>query len=229
MSTRTRVPRAATLVYSTTLYKRPSGASPHSNLVTAMSLPRAPNCCAHCGTRRPHYQMYLCPCCGSVRYCGKDCQRAHAADPAAYELAHAERPTLAAGSDLDAIVIANPFFRRVLDTNKQAQVVAMSLLPADPEVGRAAEDLPYEVHAESAQFFRVVSGRGTIAIGEATPAPLDGDGAAAMVPAGVRHEVRVLGDHPLKFYVIYAPPHHPANRVHRRAADALRDEEGGST
>jgi mannose-6-phosphate isomerase-like protein (cupin superfamily) len=110
---------------------------------------------------------------------------------------------------------ANKDYRRVLYTGHHAQLVLMTLKPGE-EIGE-------ETHEDRDQFFRVEVGEGEIVI----------DGAkhrvaadfAMIVPAGARHNVRNIGQDPLKLYTLYSPPEHRRDVVQRTKADAERDSE----
>ena len=43
---------------------------------------------------------------------------------------------------------------------------------------------------------------------------------AIFIPAGFWHNIINVGDKPLKVYVIYAPPEHPAGTVHKTFEEA---------
>ena len=115
-------------------------------------------------------------------------------------------------ADIEDRAEENEYFRRVLFTGPNLQLVVMSLAPGE-EIGE-------EVHEDTDQFFRVEAGHGEIVLdGDATPVE---DDTAMLVPAGMRHNVRNTGRKPLKLYTLYAPPHHADGTVHRTRADAER-------
>jgi mannose-6-phosphate isomerase-like protein (cupin superfamily) len=107
--------------------------------------------------------------------------------------------------------VANKNFREVVWTGKHLQVVLMSLEPR--------EELGWEVHPHTDQFFRIEKGRALLRTRmesgwEVTSYGQAGD--ALLVPAGIWHNVINDSDtRQAKLYTIYAPPHHPANRVQR--------------
>ncbi len=104
---------------------------------------------------------------------------------------------------------SNTFFRQVLHTANNAQVVVMSILPG--------EDIGDEVH-DLDQVLVFVEG--------SAKAIVDGDefnvgpGDLAYVPAGARHNFINSGSTPLKLYTIYAPPEHADGTIHRTKAEA---------
>lgn len=102
----------------------------------------------------------------------------------------------------------NGFYRKVLFTAKNSQLVVMSLKPGE-EIGE-------EVH-ELDQFIRIEHGTGK--------AVLDGkefalsDGFAVVIPEGTRHNVINTGEKDMKLYSVYSPPEHPPETVHKTKAD----------
>lgn len=117
--------------------------------------------------------------------------------------------------DIGRLTEENQHYRRVLYTGHHVQLVLMTLKPGE-EIGE-------ETHDDRDQFFRVEAGQGEIVI----------DGAkhrvaaefAMIVPAGASHNVRNLGQDPLKLYTLYGPPEHRRDVVHRTKAGAERDSE----
>lgn len=109
----------------------------------------------------------------------------------------------------------NDFFRQVLFTAKQSQLVLMAL--------KAHEEIGAEVHKVD-QILYVVEGEGKVV--------LDGagqefeKGMIVVVPAGVRHNVINTDDEPMKLFTVYAPPQHAAGTVHRTKAEAEAAEKG---
>ena len=118
-------------------------------------------------------------------------------------------------NNIEEMALQNDFFRKVLYTDKNIQLVVMSLKPG--------EDIGEEVH-ELDQFIRVEMGEGK--------AILDGveyalsDGSAVVVPQGTRHNiVNTSGSKPMKLYTLYSPPNHKDGTIHRTKAEAVEDEE----
>ena len=116
-------------------------------------------------------------------------------------------------ANIEDLTIKNNYFREVLFTSKNLQLVIMSLLPN--------EDIGAEVHHLD-QFIRVEAGTGK--------AILDGeehdvaDGSVVIVPAGTNHNiVNTSASEPLKLYTVYAPQDHKEGTVHKTKADALAD------
>ncbi|MCU0694906.1 MAG: cupin domain-containing protein [Myxococcaceae bacterium] len=119
--------------------------------------------------------------------------------------------------DLEERTLTNLDFRRVLHTARHVQLVLMSIPPG--------EQLGEEVH-EVDQFFRFEEGTGTIVVNGAAREVYDG--MAAVIPAGVRHNVINGGKTPLKLYTLYAPPQHADGLVQRTRADAQAAEARGN-
>lgn len=117
-------------------------------------------------------------------------------------------------TNIEKLSLENEDFRRVLYTDKNSQLVLMSLL--------AGEEIGEEIH-DVDQFLRVERGTGT--------AVLDGishsvvDGSAIVVPAGTKHNVINTGSEAMKFYTLYMPPHHRDGVVHKTKAEGEADSE----
>jgi mannose-6-phosphate isomerase-like protein (cupin superfamily) len=111
--------------------------------------------------------------------------------------------------------LKNNFFRKVLFTAKHSQLVLMSL--------NAGEDIGEETHDHVDQFIRVESGQGTAILNGKSFAL--GDGAAVVIPAGVRHNiVNASKSEALKLYTLYSPPNHPDGTIHKTRAEAMEAE-----
>lgn len=109
---------------------------------------------------------------------------------------------------------SNTWFRNVIATGPNAQVVVMSIPPGG-EIGA-------ETHAHLDQVLVFVEGRGTASInGEESPA---GAGDLVLVPAGALHNIVNAGQTDLRLYTVYAPPQHAPGTIHRTKADADADE-----
>jgi mannose-6-phosphate isomerase-like protein (cupin superfamily) len=118
-------------------------------------------------------------------------------------------------ANIEKLSMKNEYFRHVLYTAKNSQLVLMSLEPG--------EDIGEEVHHLD-QFIRCESGQGA--------AILDGvqysisNGFAVVVPAGTKHNiVNDSPDKPLKLYTLYSPPNHRDGVIHETKAQAETDEE----
>ena len=100
--------------------------------------------------------------------------------------------------DITAATIQNKNYREVLSTTEDMQLVLMSLKPG--------EEIGLELHPDTTQFIRVVSGHGE-AILHSSPIRLY-PGMALFIPAGTEHNVINTGSRLLKLYSLYAPPEH---------------------
>ncbi len=112
------------------------------------------------------------------------------------------------------------YFRQVLFTAQNLQLVVMSLEPG--------EEIGLEMHDHLEQFIRIESGRATVTMGpsedEIAEAHDIEEDWAVVIPGGTWHNVINRGDGQLKLYTIYAPPQHPHGTVHRTKADAVAAE-----
>ncbi len=114
--------------------------------------------------------------------------------------------------NIEKLTEKNKYFRQVLFTGKHAQLVVMSLQPAE-EIGN-------EVHNTVDQFFRIEEGEAKFVFnGQEEHVVKSGD--AVIVPAGTFHNViNTSAKEPLKLYTIYSPPNHPDGTVHKTKAEA---------
>lgn len=117
--------------------------------------------------------------------------------------------------NIEKVSLENNYFRKVLYTAKNSQLVVMSLGPT--------EDIGEEIH-QLDQFIRCEAGVGK--------AILDGieheisDGFAILVPAGTKHNIiNTSSSEPLKLYTLYSPPNHRDGVIHQTKSDAVADEE----
>ena len=116
--------------------------------------------------------------------------------------------------DIVAVAKANGFFREVLSTGPNAQVVVMSIPPGG-EIGE-------ETHEHVDQVLAFVQGEGiSILDGEESPV---GPDRLVHVPAGTRHNFTNTGPGDLRLYTVYAPPQHAPGTIHKTKADADADE-----
>lgn len=118
-------------------------------------------------------------------------------------------------TNIEQVALKNEYFRKVLYTAKNSQLVVMSLKPG--------EDIGEEIH-QLDQFIRCEAGDGK--------AILDGishqinSGFSVTVPSGAKHNIiNTSSDKPLKLYTVYSPPNHRDGVMHKTKADAEADEE----
>jgi len=108
--------------------------------------------------------------------------------------------------DIETITRTNVNYRKVVYTGKKSQIVAMSLKPGE-EVGE-------ETHPVD-QFFRIEQGVAIFVLDD-DDVVIAREGDAVLVPSGNKHNV-INKSHTttLKFYTIYAPPHHPDKEIQK--------------
>lgn len=117
--------------------------------------------------------------------------------------------------DIEKVTEANEYFRQVLYTGHNLQLVVMALRPG--------EEIGAETHDDRDQFFRFEAGSGEVDIDDNTYRVQADD--AVIVPQGARHNVRNTGGEPLKMYTVYGPPEHVDGKVHETRQDAENDDE----
>jgi mannose-6-phosphate isomerase-like protein (cupin superfamily) len=109
----------------------------------------------------------------------------------------------------------NEYFRRVLFTGQNSQLVIMSIPPGG-EVGK-------ETHKYTEQTLFFLSGKGEGEFNGKKFPIIAGD--VVVVVPGTEHNFRNTGTEDLKIYTTYAPPNHIDGRVHKTKADADVDTE----
>lgn len=118
--------------------------------------------------------------------------------------------------NIDEITKRNPNFRTALWTGPNLQVTLMSIPPGG-EIG-------LEIHPNVDQFLRLEAGDGLVMMGIAKDnlnfRQRVGEGYAFIIPANTWHNLINIGNTPIKFYSIYAPPKHPFGTVHPTKADS---------
>jgi mannose-6-phosphate isomerase-like protein (cupin superfamily) len=106
--------------------------------------------------------------------------------------------------------IENQFYRNVLATGPNLQVVIMSI-PAGGEIGE-------ETHPDNDQVLYLVAGHGQVILeGQAEPFET---GDVVLVPAGTKHNFTAAADEALKIITVYAPPHHADGLIQKTKAEA---------
>ena len=116
--------------------------------------------------------------------------------------------------DIENKTIKNEYFRQVLFTAKNMQLVVMALQPG--------EDIGVEIHETVDQFFRIEEGEGQVVMdGVATPFK---SGEAFIVTQGTEHNViNTSKTKALKLYTIYTPPNHRDGIIHETKQAAETD------
>ncbi len=124
-------------------------------------------------------------------------------------------------SNIEKDTLENSDYRRVLYTGKNSQLVLMTL--------QAGEEIGEEVHDTHDQFFRFEEGEGRVVLNKGEDVYEVTDGDAAIVPAGVWHNVINTGGEPLRLYTLYSPPEHKDGTVHATKAEAVEEHFDGIT
>jgi mannose-6-phosphate isomerase-like protein (cupin superfamily) len=113
---------------------------------------------------------------------------------------------------IEAVTLANTYFRQVLFTGEHAQLVVMCLQPG--------EEIGDEAHPDVDQFFRIEGGEARFVF-DGREQRLVHAGEGVVVAAKTRHNVvNASATEPLKLYTIYSPPNHPDGTVHKTKAEA---------
>lgn len=107
--------------------------------------------------------------------------------------------------DITQLAMDNEFFRRVVYTGENSQLVVMSLLPN--------EDIGMEVHPDVDQILFFISGACQATVGPKTWTVQSGD--VVYVPMGTHHNFKNIGLDDVKLYTIYSPPEHPDGTLDR--------------
>ena len=110
--------------------------------------------------------------------------------------------------------LENEYFRKVLYTDSNVQLVVMALQPG--------EDIGEEVH-QLDQFIRVEKGEGKTVL-DGVESPIT-EGSAVIIPTGTKHNIINTGAEPMKLYTLYAPPNHKPGTIHKTKAEAQANEE----
>jgi len=117
-------------------------------------------------------------------------------------------------TNIEKITLQNEFFRKVLYTAKNCQLVVMSLKPG--------EDIGEEIHRLD-QFIRCEAGEGRAILDGITHKI--GSGFSVIVPAGARHNIiNTSSDLPLKLYTLYSPPNHRDGVIHQTKAGVTTED-----
>lgn len=117
--------------------------------------------------------------------------------------------------NIDKLTQSNEFFRQVIYTAKNMQLVLMNLKP-NSEIGEEIHDLD--------QFIKIEDGQGV--------AILDGkrheisNGYAVVIPAGCKHNIlNTSSNSDMKLYTVYSPPEHRDRTVHKTKEEANASDE----
>lgn len=117
--------------------------------------------------------------------------------------------------NIEELTKENNTFRTALWTGKHLQITLMSI-----DVG---DDIGLEMHPDVDQFIRIEEGTGLVEMGDEknnlTFKKNVYDDYAFVIPAGKWHNLKNIGNTPIKLYSIYAPPNHKFGTVHNTKAD----------
>lgn len=112
--------------------------------------------------------------------------------------------------DIIKLTKENNYFRQVLETGKNSQVVVMSIPPGG-EIGE-------ETHGDVDQILIFVEGEGNAILnGEIKPVVPNH---LVFVPMGTKHNFTNTGSVDLKLISVYAPPEHAPGTIHKTKAEA---------
>jgi len=100
--------------------------------------------------------------------------------------------------NISMLTLNNEFYRRVLSTSDNHQIVLMSL--------NKGQEIGEEMHPDTDQFIRIEKGNGVAILnGKKFDLRID---SFINIPKGTVHNIINTGKTPLKLYTIYSPPHH---------------------
>ena len=117
--------------------------------------------------------------------------------------------------NIEKTTLKNKYFRQVLYTATNFQLVVMALKPG--------EEIGLEIHDKVDQFFRVEEGKGRVIIEGKSKTIAAGD--AFIVPQGLHHNVvNTSKNKKLKLYTLYSPPNHRDGVIHKIKQEAESDQ-----
>lgn len=125
-------------------------------------------------------------------------------------------------ANVEQLSLNNKYFRRVIYTGQESQLVLMSLKPG--------EDIGMEIHPDTDQILFFTAGT--------CEATLDGQisrvgkGEVVFVSAGTEHNFKNVGNEDVKLYTVYSPPEHSDGLVQMNKGDVseiIQDFEKPST
>lgn len=118
--------------------------------------------------------------------------------------------------NIETQTLQNNYFRKVLFTGQNEQLVVMSLKPG--------ENIGMEVHPDVDQFIRIEQGNGKVVLdGEETAVEKE---FAIVITAGTEHDLLNTSEtENLKLYTVYGPPNHPEGTIHKTKTEADEYEE----
>lgn len=122
--------------------------------------------------------------------------------------------------DIEEYTEANDNFRTTIWTGSTLQLTLMSI-PVGGDIGA-------EIHANTEQFIRLESGKGEVYFGDTQESMqpyrvVEGDD-IVIVPKGKWHNIKNIGDEPMKLYSLYAPVEHERGTIHVTMAEGQAAE-----
>lgn len=119
-------------------------------------------------------------------------------------------------NNIDSLTNQNNFFRKVILTTSNQQLVLMHLNPS--------EDIGMETHNHLDQFIKIESGEG-IAILNGQEFNFS-EGYSITIPAGTEHNIiNSSQENSIKLYTVYSPPNHKDGTIHKTKQEAIENEE----
>lgn len=113
--------------------------------------------------------------------------------------------------DIEKLTLKNNYYRKVIHTTNQQQLVLMSIDPGGY--------IHQEVHPKTTQFIRIEEGNGV--------ASIDGKrkllkpNTAIVIPPGSIHKIlNTSMKEPMKLYTIYSPPEHEPNTIQKKMSQS---------
>ncbi len=117
-------------------------------------------------------------------------------------------------ANIEKISLENTYFREVLYTAHNSQLVVMSLKPGE-EIGEEVHQLDQFIRCERGQGIAILDGAESVI----------SDGYVVIVPSGAKHNiVNTSKAESLQLYTLYSPANHKEGTVHKTKADAELDE-----
>jgi len=107
--------------------------------------------------------------------------------------------------NIEKKTLKNRFYRKVIHTTEQSQLVLMSIPPGD--------DIDKEKHRNTTQFIRVESGNGIAYVNHKKYILKDGD--CLVIPPNTVHYIKNNSNKSLKLYTLYSPPEHPIDFIEK--------------
>ena len=120
--------------------------------------------------------------------------------------------------NIEKETLENENYRKVLYTEKNSQLVLMTVQPGD-EIGLETHDLD--------QFIRIEAGEAKVTL-DGVEHKIEDDW-AVVIPGGTKHNVVNTGNVPLRLYSLYSPPEHKDGTVHASKADDKEEHFDGVT